>query len=306
MVGGATAAPAAAGERVRVEWSSAEPSQQWAPRVNVELPAKFGDPLELLWSGPCATPGNCWGFAQDFRWQEAEYNSAGHPRVISLIDDAPQQRRAVCVVVEHSHGVGWPTGGTIQGTLVLTDVDGTTRSIPFAVDKGQKTAKECSPQTVAGPLAGPFTLDPPRWWRQARAVLKARGGKCSRTRHEEPKEGGTWDVLECKSKIPKAVFVAHGGNPQAPSFFESCTGSASQGRPNGDDWGATPAILFASPGTRAKPNPRTWGCSRWNGFSPGYGCDVRPGGRPTATIRPGRTAGSSGSPTASRRAARCA
>jgi hypothetical protein len=52
--------------------------------------------------------------------------------------------------------------------------------------------------------------------------------------------------------------------------WDSCDGSASQGRPNGDEWFYN-CTIYAFPGTRAKPNPATWRCFRQSFFSPGYG-----------------------------------
>jgi hypothetical protein len=255
-----------------MEWSSAEPSQTYAPYVNVEGAGQ--------WAGPCAaSPSNC-SQSPDLRWQESEHNSAGHPRVISLIDDAPQQARRLCVTVQHPFAPNVPTGGTIQGTLILTDVDGKSRAIPFTIDKGQSSAQQCSPEAAPatgpttgpapGHTAGPFTLDPPKWWREGRALLAARGAKCETTHQVE--QGGSWsfDFLECKTAIPKAVGVAFGGNPAAPSLSESCDGTASQGDPRGDTWYYN-CRIFAFPGTSAKPNPATWVCVRQSFFSPGYG-----------------------------------
>jgi hypothetical protein len=259
-----------------MEWSSAEPTQWFAPYVTVTLPDDASLPGGGRWSGPCAAgPSNC-SAREGMRWEEAEPNAAGQPRVVKLIDDRPDLARRICVTVQHSFAADMPFGGRITGTLTLTGFDGVARSVPFEIDKGQSTAAECSPQEApkpTGPTGGPFQLDPPAWWREGRKVLKQRGGACT-TEHLTVQEasGATWtsDYRLCTATIPKAIGVAYGGNPAAQEFSESCDATATQNRPKTDEWYYN-CTIYAFPGSSAKPNIETWRCFRQSFFSPGYG-----------------------------------
>ena len=282
VLAAAAPATASAGARAQVQWSSPEPSQQHAPYVNVDVIGGSGAGGQ--WAGPCAS--GCTA-PSGFHWEEASHNAAGHPQTISLVDDAPQQGRSVCIVVQHPFSPSIQSGGRITGSLTLTDVDGTSRSVYFSVDKGQSAPRECSPVTAPQQQApdqpapppsqtgGPFFLDPPGWWREGRAVLEARGGRCTQTRQSEPKPGGTWsfDVLECRSRIPVETAIPFGGNPNATELFEHCHGEASQGRPVTDQW-FYDCEIFAVPTVGGRPNPLTWACDRDSFFSPGYGTYV--------------------------------
>ena len=260
------AASALAGERVRMEWSSAVPTQTFAPYVNVGGGGQ--------WAGPCAGPTTC-SVAEGMRWEEAEPNASGQPRVVELIDDRPDLARRICVTVQHPFMADVPFGGRITGTLTLTGFDGVARSVPFDIDKGQSTAAECSPQEppqATGPTGGPFYLDPPAWWRQGRKVLKRRGGTCTTQHQTEQTSGGSWtfDYRICSATIPKALGVAYGGNPAGQAASESCDATATQNRPKTDEWYYN-CTIYAFPGTSAKPNIETWRCFRQSFFAPGYG-----------------------------------
>lgn len=269
----AWATAAAAGERVRVEWSSAVPTQTWAPYVSVVYPDVQYKP-GARWAGPCASPFTVCSLPSE-HWEESELNASGHPRVIKLVDDRPDLARRLCVVVEHPFVADFPIiGGLITGTLTLTGFDGVARSIPFAIDKGQKTGEECSPpqppEPPAGPRAGPFEIDPPAWWREGQQVIERRGGVCTTQRWPDDTHGGTFDSRVCSVKIPKAIGVAFGGNPAADAFSETCDATATQNRRPSDEWYYN-CRIYAFPGTSAKPNVETWRCFREAYFSPGYG-----------------------------------
>jgi hypothetical protein len=132
-----TAADASAAvTRIRVDWTGAN-GQEYSPYVN----ASNGQ-----YAGPCARrPGDC-NAAPGFHWEEADFSASGFAHTISYVDDQPEQQRLVCFEVQHPFDPSIPSGGQITGTATITDADGTTtRSVPFAIDKGQRVNLGCSP-----------------------------------------------------------------------------------------------------------------------------------------------------------------
>jgi hypothetical protein len=258
------ASASAAITRVQVDWSG-PPEQDHSPYVNIFQGGYGGQ-----YAGPCdARDQNC-ASSPGFHWEEGNFDARGFAHLISYIDDQPEQARRICFELQHPYDTTLPFGGTMQVTVTVTDPDNSQRTVQFALAKGQRSAVECSP--VKRPAGGtPGDASPPSWWGGATKFVRSRGGTCDQEVTQrigrDPdtgRESGTYQerFSSCRHRIPKAVFVALGGNPNSPvPPAEGCTSIVQQGNPNGDEH-AWSCNIFAAPGTEAKPNRAPWRCSR--------------------------------------------
>src|SRR5688572_27124975 len=201
----------AAVSRLRVEWSAAQ-QQDHSPYVNVFIDGTTGG----QYAGPCdARDQNCLA-RPGFHWEEGNFDSRGFAHLISYVDDQPERPHRVCVELQHPYDMTFPFAATMQLTVTLTDRDGSSRTLQFTLDPGQRSAVECTPAARPPQWSGGSTA-PPSWWLSATRVLRSRGGKCEQSVAEregrDPDTGraaGTYreEFTVCRAPIPKAVFVA--------------------------------------------------------------------------------------------------
>ena len=259
-----SAAPAdAAVTRLRVEWST--PSQhEFSPAVRASVTdGPSGD-----YSGPCQQPGNCRTPGSGFRWEEANPNAGGYFQTISLVDDHPGQARQICFTVRHPYAADWPSDPRFQINVTVTDPDGATRTQSYSLAKGQTSEVDCSPVFRPPPSLG--TVRPPAWWVQGRRLIRKRGGKCTRSTSQveaqDPRtgdRGGTYTetYVACRHRVPKRLFVKWGGNPAAPTGFETCSSLISRGNPEGDGYSFL-CRIFSARRMGGNPGPSSWLCQR--------------------------------------------
>jgi hypothetical protein len=132
---------------------------------------------------------------------------------------------------------------------------------------------------VVPSVASGYTYDPPPWFKDGVALIKARGGTCQTAGYTdqtppnplpgEPTEITVQKSEDCNHRIPRVTAEAI-GYKGIPSPKEGCGGVASDvtGQPRP---GITPTperyeyicVVYANPGTNAKPNRRSWICRRW-------------------------------------------
>jgi hypothetical protein len=109
------------------------------------------------------------------------------------------------------------------------------------------------------PGASAYSFDPPPWWNDGKALVKARGGSCESSSHQAG-EGYTEQAVDCKHFVPSAVVKELGGNPAYPR--EGCNGGAQSGGNEKFNDYAYLCGLYANPGTQANPNRASWRCER--------------------------------------------
>lgn len=163
---------AAAGERLKVEWSAAS-DQERSPTVHI-----FEDGLDDTGyhDGSC-TIQSC-RTPRGFRWEGTNPNAAGHFKVIALVEDAAPLGRPFCFEVRHALA-GSPFASPVQVTVTATDPDGSTRTAQHTLDVGQRTPRECSPVQAA--VSAPPDPGPQPWFDDAVREVQSRGGRCTET-----------------------------------------------------------------------------------------------------------------------------
>jgi len=257
---------AAAGERLKVEWSAAW-DQARSPTVHI-----FEEGLDdtgyhegSCTAQPCRTP-------QGFRWEGTNPNAAGDFKVIALVEDAAPLGRPFCFEVRHAYA-GSPFPIPVQVTVTTTAPNGSTRTAQRTLDVGQRMPRECSPVEAA--VSAPPDPGPQPWFDDAVREVQSRGGRCTETSEavqpvlETPY---TLRYRECVRAVPKESGLVR----------EGCTSSVSQGDQRGDAWSYGCDVL-AAPGTERRPNPATWVCQRYHLWEHGDTVRRRPNWYATAT-----------------------
>ena len=219
--------------------------------------------------GPCSSPGNCTAEG-GVHWEEANPNAGGYHQTISLVDDLPARARRICFWIGHPYAADYPVDSQYQVTVQVTDPSGATATRSFTLAKGQRTQAECSPAAQAPPRLG--TVRPPAWWLEGRRLIRARGGRCTRSSRQieaqdpatgEP--GGTTYTeteVRCQHPIPKRLGVKWGGNPAARSLGEGCSSLVSDGNPEGDAY-AFHCTIFGARRLNGDPRLSSWRCQRF-------------------------------------------
>jgi hypothetical protein len=131
---------------------------------------------------------------------------------------------------------------------------------------------------VAPTAASGYTYDPPAWFKDGIAVIKARGGTChseNSTRHAPDPTGGPGETTVytgeyCTHPIPRALakeLLGGVGNPNVhpaevcAAHASEVTGSPGPYTPTEENYLYTCSIFF-KPGTDSKPNRASWRCLR--------------------------------------------